>query len=100
MAASQAFPEVSALFCVLTGYVFTLCFPDLSYFKADSKAQTKVKLFSIMSENLLSSRSDTFQTLIICFKEKSFRSMRSHFIRIKYLDGFYLPYRTKRFDFY
>ena len=24
--------------------------------------------------------------------------MRSHFIRIKYLDGFHLPYRTKRFD--
>ena len=28
MVASQAFPDMSAFFCVLTGYEFTLCFQD------------------------------------------------------------------------
>ena len=41
MVASQAFPELSAFFCVLTGYEFTLCFQDLRFLKADSKAHTK-----------------------------------------------------------
>ena len=46
MAASQAFPEVSAFFCVLTGYDFTLCFQDLGLLKADSKARTKNDIIS------------------------------------------------------
>ena len=41
MVASQVFPELSAFFCVLTGYEFTLCFQDLRFLKADSKSRTK-----------------------------------------------------------
>ena len=40
MVASQAFPDMSAFFCVLTGYEFTLCFQDLRFLKADSRAHT------------------------------------------------------------